>query len=833
MNNSIFLSLIQNTAILLSFNLLYEYLWVKNKDSNSIEKQILTGLIIGGIGIVLMLSSWEMAEGMVFDTRSVILSISGLFFGPIPTVIAIFIMGIYRFVIGGEGAFMGIAVIISSGTIGILWNKFRPKLDASKLWGELLLLGFVVHCAMLCCCILLPSELVFKTLSNITLPLLTIYPLGTMLLGLFMYRQLENWENRNALSWSEERYSRLYESMNDAFVVLDLNANIIEFNTPYKEMLGYSKDELLGMNCHELTAEKWRELDKEIIEREVMFSGHSRVYEKECIQKDGVLIPVEIRIHLMKNKEGNPSGFWAMVRDITIRKQAIREMEFERVRLNTILETVPDMIWLKDKDGTYISCNRRFERFMGVEREGLIGKRDHSFFSKEIAEFYFQKDLEVIESNQMIRYTSWGTSAEFGVKVLNETIKTPMLDSFGNLIGVLGVSRDITDIRRTEEELIKAKEKAEESDKLKSIFLANMSHEIRTPMNAIMGFSELLGDPEIDDVERSQYVNIIQNSGSKLLQIINDIVDISKLEMNQLVVKNTDCNLYELFTSCFEVYSRNSILQEKPNLELVLNFPEEYKNLKINTDFSRFQQIMDNLLNNAIKFSESGKIEVGFDFKAINSKGFLEVFVKDQGIGISETKQQLIFERFRQGEEDDFNEGTGLGLSIAKGLVELLGGKIWVESELGFGSTFFYTIPFVLKSKKDQLFFDNGVERVKSDKRNVLLAENDYNSFLLLQNLLEGENFNLLFAENDTAMMEIMEKKAPDLLILDVNILGSYYLGYLKEMRQKGMHTKVIAQAISPKKGEEEKCLRAGCHGYITKPIDKKELLEEMNRVLS
>ena len=832
MNDSIFLSLIQNTAILLSFSILYEYLWVKKKKAITIWNKLASGLAIGFIGIVLMLSSFDFGPGMVFDTRSVILSISGLFFGTIPTIIAMLVTMIYRLLLGGDGVMMGIAIIVSSGTIGIFWNKtwlYFPKINK---WVKYLLLGFVVHIAMLSSAIFLPSAIIWPTISHLIIPLLTICPLANLLLGLFMSQQMQNWKNKNALSDSEEKYSRLHENMNDALVALDMDGKVIECNNAYRKMLGYSHEEILCLTCHDLTPPNWVEQDEEIMKNEVMVYGNSKIYEKECTRKDGSLIPIEVRIHLLKDKNGDPDGVWAMVRDISQRKRAEIEIEKERSHLKILIETVPEMIWLKNPEGRYISCNRLFEEFNGLKENELIGKSDFDYYPKEIADFYWGKDVEVLSSSESVRFVSWAVSAKEGKRILTDTIKTPMHDTDGRLLGVLGISRDITEIKRTEDELLKAKEKAEESDKLKSIFLANMSHEIRTPMNAIMGFSELLITPEIDDLEKSQYINIIQNSGKRLLQLIDDIVDVSKLELDQLAINKSEANLQELFLNCINAFENEPVFLDKSNVNLILNFPEKYHNLSLRTDVNRFQQILDNLLNNAIRFSERGSIELGFEIKKTAESSFIEVYVKDEGIGIHVDKQDLIFERFRQGDEDQFNEGTGLGLSISKGLIELLGGDIRCESEVGKGSTFYFTVPFSQTELIEKIESKNRIENICLQEKNILIAEDDYNLFLYLKKLFEGENVNISHAHHGSMILNMIDQWVPDLLILDVNITGENSMDCLAEMKSRNLKTKVIAQSEFVKKGEKEEFLKAGCHAYISMPIEKEAFLGEVKRIL-
>nr|WP_320118156.1 PAS domain S-box protein [uncultured Marinifilum sp.] len=436
MSDSIFLSLVQNAAILLSSSILYEYLWVKNKKSITILNQLIAGIVIGLIAIVVILSSWELQTGIIFDTRSVVLSISGLFFGIIPTIIAIVITGLYRFLMGGDGMLMGIAVIISSGTIGILWKFFFHETNKLYKWKSLLLMGFLVHIVMLICTLFLPYEEILDCFVNIYIPLIVVYPSITMFLGLFMSKQMQNFKNRSVLTKREDNYSRLYESMNDAFVVLDINGKVIESNSAYREMLGYSKEEIICLTCHDLTPEKWVDLDNQIMNNEVMVKGNSRLYEKECTRKDGSLVPIEVRIHQLKDEDGNTEGFWAMVRDITSRKQAQLEIENERSHLKLVLETVPDMIWVKNKEGVYLSGNQKFLEFNNLTSNLLVGKNDFDLYPKELAELYCKKGAEVLKTLKRVRFISRTSSAKDGKRIVTETIKTPMLNAEGNIIGV-------------------------------------------------------------------------------------------------------------------------------------------------------------------------------------------------------------------------------------------------------------------------------------------------------------------------------------------------------------------------------------------------------------
>jgi CheY-like chemotaxis protein/nitrogen-specific signal transduction histidine kinase len=386
--------------------------------------------------------------------------------------------------------------------------------------------------------------------------------------------------------------------------------------------------------------------------------------------------------------------------------------------------------------------------------------------------------------------------------------------------------------RRSSEMLINAKIKAEESDKLKSIFLANMSHEIRTPMNAIMGFSGLLGEPGLSDSEKTQYIDIIRSSGNRLIQLINDIIDLSKLEANQLSIKKGVCNIPEIFKNSFETFNQSELLQKKPGVKLLLSLHDN-KDLKLYSDCNRIQQVLDNLISNAIKYTENGTIEIGYSLNQHGDEPVLEVFVRDPGVGIPKEMKEIIFERFRQVEEGRFHEGAGLGLSISKGIIELLGGKIWVNSEREEGSTFYFSIPYNLTDTAKARIEKTIADLPDLVGKNIIIAEDDLNSYIYLKIILEGLNANIFHAENGLVLLKMVQENVPDLILLDISMPEMSGFEFLEKIKLKGLETKIIAQTAFAMPNEREKCLAMGCHGYISKPINKKNLLDEITRVIS
>jgi PAS domain S-box-containing protein len=394
------------------------------------------------------------------------------------------------------------------------------------------------------------------------------------------------------------------------------------------------------------------------------------------------------------------------------------------------------------------------------------------------------------------------------------------------------IIRDITERKKIEEALIKAKEKAEESDRLKTAFLNNMSHEIRTPMNGILGFSELLDDETLSQEERKQYINIIHNNSVQLLSIINDIIDISKIHSNQLTLSTVSFNLHDLLDELFITFEQEKILKGKTDIRLFLEQAFDENNSTILSDDDRIRQILNNLLSNAVKFTKTGFIKFGY--KATNGK--LQFFVQDTGKGIAKEKQSFIFERFRQ-EEDTYTRefgGTGLGLSISKGLVELLGGDMWLFSDEGMGTTFYFTIPYNTEQGK-KVAIKNVVSQDKEDPQikqlKILIVEDNETSELLLTTIVKKYCKEDLHARTGVEAVEACRNNPDiDLVLMDIQMpeMNGYYA--TREIRKFNKTVIIIAQTAYALEGDREKALEAGCNDYISKPISQVLLKELVNR---
>ena len=418
------------------------------------------------------------------------------------------------------------------------------------------------------------------------------------------------------------------------------------------------------------------------------------------------------------------------------------------------------------------------------------------------------------------------TSASRTEKWISSAGQVVECDSEGKPLRIVGASIDISDQKRFENELKQAKEKAEVSNVYKNQFLANMSHEIRTPLNGIIGFASLLRREIYSEEERSQFVDIIESNSRQLLNLINDIIDVSKIEAGELKIKKQECQPSKIISDLEITYNKLKSQKNKENIEIRTIIPEEYKNISINTDSERLTQILVNLLSNALKFTEEGIIEFGF----LIDKDKIIFQVSDTGIGIPKDKLDLIFNRFQQIENSGkmLNEGTGLGLAIIKGLVNLLGGAISVESEINKGSVFSFYLPFVPSEGK--IISDNNntssinVELIQ--KKKVLIAEDDYVNRFLLKRMLEDLPFEFLWANDGDQTVDMF--KAHDdiaLILLDIRMPGIDGYETLELLKEHNPDVIAIAQTANAMVNDKEKCLQSGFVDYISKPIDRDELI--------
>lgn len=489
---------------------------------------------------------------------------------------------------------------------------------------------------------------------------------------------------------SEERFRRIFEDSPFCMVMTGKDMGIIRANSAFSRMLGYSEEEIMGMTFRDFTHPEHLANDEVAVLQ--LVAGAISVYhtEKRYIRSDGSIIWGSLTLNIIRSNKGEAQLILAMVEDITSKIIAKAELEISVSLQAATLESTADGILVVDNNGKIVQYNHKFAEMwripveilrMGEDEKAvqyvLSQLKNPGSFLTQIDQLY--SDPEAVTFDEL----------EFLDNRYFERYSQPQKIG-GKTAGRVWSFRDITERKKAEAELIAAKEKAEEGDRLKTAFLHNVSHEIRTPMNAILGFSTLLNDPDLNEKDRKLFIDTIFQSGNQLLSIINDIVDLASIESGQVKVNTKEINLNTELRRLSEQFS----YKEKPQkITLSLRTPLSQRDAEIRTDSTKVIQVLSNLINNAFKFTKKGKIDFGYDL----NEGFLEFFVKDTGIGIPLEHQLKIFERFYQVDSAVSRQytGTGLGLSICKAYVELLGGRIWVNSTPGIGTTFYFTIPYV------------------------------------------------------------------------------------------------------------------------------------------
>lgn len=576
---------------------------------------------------------------------------------------------------------------------------------------------------------------------------------------------------------------------------------------------------ICDVDCQIGSAVAW---EKKI--REIRENGGSLKYISGSVDEKGKKKAAEVVTYIILNKEKNEEVIWFFSRDITERIRQENKIKELNYVMDAILNNIPVYLFVKDpgNEFRYLYWNRAFEEYSHIPSSRALGRTDFEIFpDRQNAEKFRRDDLELLRDKERIEFQEEYVTAQGETRIVNTS--KALVPSENTLPLIIGVSWDITDMKNIEKELISAKMKAEQSDRLKTAFLANMSHEIRTPLNAIVGFSKLIGDAPTKE-EKKQYSEIIDRNSEMLLQLINDILDISKIEAGTLEFYNKPMDLCELCRNIYEVHKGR--VQEGVRLELDM----EQDRLDMVGDQNRLSQVITNLITNACKFTSKGEIRFGFRLK----EKVIDFYVKDTGTGISKEKISTIFERFIK--LNSFAQGTGLGLSISKMIIEKMEGQIDVKSEEGKGSVFHFTIPYMNKKYIEM----NSEEKTHicnpgdspATMHTILVAEDVDSNFLLLKALI-GKRFNLIRAYNGAEAVVMFKEKKPDLILMDIKMPEMDGLTATKLIRAVSTDIPIIALTAFAFDSDREDALKAGCNDLLTKPLSIPALNDAFHKYLN
>jgi PAS domain S-box-containing protein len=643
---------------------------------------------------------------------------------------------------------------------------------------------------------------------------------------LYMHTTARNITERKqaetALRDSEEQLSSLF---NDAVVGLyrtNSQGEILLANRALVKMLGFqSFEELAARNIKE--TDYGPSYDRQQFIDQIEKTGEVNDLESIWICRDGKEIFVRENAKLIRDPEGKILYYDGTVEDITMRKilEAATIESEQRYRELFLNNPVPTYVFDTESLG-FVEVNDATVQNYGYSRE--------DFASMTLKDIRLPEDIpDLLESikdlgKDIFHSTSMRHCRKDGTFFPVEITSHSLPEKNGRKTRLV-MAIDITERLKAVEQMKLAKEKAEASDKLKTTFLNNISHEVRTPMNGILGFAEIMSQSDLSEEEKKDSISMLHESSDRLLNTITNYMDISLITSGNMSVNKKDFIPGQVLKRIFDNYKT---ICSNRKLKLLLSIPGQSDNLLINTDPENFQKIITHLISNAIKFTEKGSINFGYRIH----EGEIEFFVKDTGIGIGKESVESIFDRFVKEDRGPsrLSEGSGLGLSIAKGMVEIIGGNIRVESEIGVGSCFFFTIPF-LKDNKTVLSGTSGIEHKKINSgASILVAEDEETNFFYLNVILTREiGATILHASNGREAIELFKANPGIILILmDIKMLEVDGLEATRQIKLINQDVPIIAITAYAMSGDEERILAAGFDGYISKPLSKKALIEKI-----
>ncbi len=590
--------------------------------------------------------------------------------------------------------------------------------------------------------------------------------------------------------------------------IVDEDGNILFISENLKKL---SSGEAVGSKCWSIYRDDKTQCT------ECPLRGGLNIGKTELYETSGVLGGRTFQISHTGMMYQGKKAMLEIFQDITDKKEIERKVKL----LAHSLESISECVSITDMNDRIIYVNESFLQTYGYLEEELIGKNINIVRPPEMENMQIRailpKTIEGGWRGEIMNKRKDGTM--FPILLSSSVIK----DENGKLIALIGVALDISDMRRSRDELLQAKEKAEENNRLKSALLNNMSHEIRTPMNAIMGFSDLMKEADAD--EKISFAEIINNSSHQLLSLIDEVMFLSRLQSEKMPLLKSMFNPAELVSEVKRMYD---MPQVDRGLVLLESVPQQYRQLTVTGDFAKIRQVLSNLVSNALKYTFKGYIEIGFDIKANK----IEFFVRDSGLGIPDYEQAMVFEAFYRGEQaiSLAIRGTGLGLNISQELVKLMGGNIGVSSIPGSGSRFHFTIPLE-KANLDGVNKPSGkqVRRATRDLA-ILVVEDEPDNARYLKVILKNESKSVDFAVNGKDAIDMASRNLYDLVLMDLKMPVMEGVEATQRLKALFPDLSIIAQTACSSQEEIDIAIKAGCSEVIVKPISKEKLHEVMDR---
>jgi PAS domain S-box-containing protein len=650
-------------------------------------------------------------------------------------------------------------------------------------------------------------------------------------------------ERTEALSQSEQKFRNAFESASIGMGMVSLQKEFLAVNSSACQIFGYSESELLTMTCNDIIYPD--DLENHVNHFQKLLAGETSYFlqEQRYIHKDGHIIWAFLSVSLVRNHQQQPQYFIAQLQDITQRKLAEEALNSSWKRYRELFEGSVDGIAMTTLDGIFFDCNASYAKMLGYSKAELIGKR----YSEITPAKWYEMERKIINEQIMKRGYSELYEKEYIRK--DGTIFPIELNCYcvfneaGEPQSLWAIVRDISERKQAQLALQKAKEAAEAANRAKSTFLGSISHELRTPLNAILGFSQILARSNNLSPDEKENIRIINKSGEHLLNLINQILDVTKSEAGLTTLNETAFDLHSLLDELKEMFQPKAEEKNLPlNFQQADNVPQYVK-----TDAIKLRQILINLLTNALKFTQEGGVTLRIFSQPISleEKSSLEQPIKldfeveDTGLGISQNELAKLFQAFVQTQTGKaLQQGTGLGLVISKQFVQLLGGEITVSSQVGIGSIFkFHILAKIVDASSIQM--QPASRRVialepNQPKYRILIVDDDANNRRLLLKLLYPLGFDLKEASNGQEAIEVFLSYSPHLIFMDMRmpVMNGYKAANLIKSSTQGQSTIIVAVTASSLDEQQSISLFRGCDDFIRKPFQESEIFDSLNKHL-
>ncbi len=630
---------------------------------------------------------------------------------------------------------------------------------------------------------------------------------------------------------------KVFSSISVMIAYMDANFNFIKVNPNYARSGGHEPDFFIGRNHFDLYPNpENEEIFKQVVETKQPYVVYEKPFEYKEFPERGITYWDWNLQPIIENDV--VVGLILSLIEVTDRVKDREKAQESEIQFKTLFNSANDAIFIHDLNGNIIEVNKLACDRLGYPHEELITKNLYEINTSENIPL-LEKRLALLRDEGDVLHESLHRKKNGDVVPVE--INSRVIE-FKKRKAVLSIVRDITERKRYENELKKAKDVAENANRAKSEFLTNMSHEIRTPMNSIIGMADLLSETS-PTKEQKQYIDIFREAGEHLMKLINDILEISRIESGTLVLENT---LFDPAKSIRKTWDILSVEGKKKNLVLELSIPSDMPEVVVG-DATKLERVLINIIGNAMKFTAKGSVIVDISQKLLD-KGELELSfkVKDTGIGIPADKQDMLFHKFTQLDATNTRQygGTGLGLVISKRLIELMGGNISLESEVGKGSTFYFTLKFKTEKRANpdkeglnEKMAEAPVNKENTKEANILLVEDSFDNRRLIELYLKKFPYKIDTADNGEIAVEKFKSNQYSLVLMDIQMPVMDGYAATREIRRwekenNRVPTPVVALTANAFKEDEENCYKAGCDMFITKPVKKTLLLDVIEKLL-